>query len=185
MLRPVPSHSQSGATLIEVLVSVLILSLGMLSLSSMTAFAVQMPRLSGYRATAANIAASHIERIRANRLGFAGGEYATTSSYDGTFNPIIETPSCDYPNCDVSSLAAMDDAITKRAARAALPAGGVLTTCDPHPCTPNSMGNVWVVWQEPNTRGWLDPFSSDNCPLPVIASYDNPRPRCLYTRFKP
>jgi len=185
MRHPSPSRFESGATLIEVLVAVLILSLGMLSLSSMTALTVQMPKLSGYRATAANIASSHIERIRANRLGFAGGHYDTASSYDGTFNPIVAAPPCDYPHCDVSSLAEMDDATTKRAARVALPAGGVLTTCDPRPCNATSMGNVWIVWQEPKTRAWLDPFSSDNCPPSVTAAYANPRPRCLYARFKP
>lgn len=184
MFHPAPARPQSGATLIEVLVSIVILSLGMLSLSAMTAFTVQMPKLSGYRATAANIASSHIERVRANRLGFVGGEYATPSSYDGTFNPLPLHP-CEYPNCTVSSLAAMDDAVTKRAARIALPAGGVLTTCDPQPCAVNSMGNVWVMWQEPKARAWLDSLTSDNCPPPAIANLGEPRPRCLYARFKP
>lgn len=182
MRRPAPSRLESGATLVEVLVSVLILSLGMLSLSSMMAFTVQMPKLSGYRATAANIASSHIERMRANRAGFASGEYATTSSYDGSFSPRFPQP-CAYPDCTVSSLAIMDDAATKQWARSALPAGGVLTSCDPNPCTPNSMGNIWVMWQEPTTRAWLDPVSSDSCPPSVTAT--NPRPRCLYARFKP
>ena len=183
MRHPVPPRFQSGVTLIEVLISVLILSLGMLSLSSMTAFTVQMPKLSGYRATAANIASSHIERMRANRLGFVSGDYATASSYDGTFNPIAPL-ACDYPNCTVSSLAAMDDAVTKRAARAALPAGGVLTTCDPHPCTANSMGNIWIIWQEPKTRAFLDALSTDSCPAAVTAVHTDPRPRCRYPRFK-
>lgn len=184
MRPPAPPRLESGATLVEVLVSVLILSLGMLSLSSMMAFTVQMPKLSGYRATAANIAASHIERIRANRAGFASGDYATTSSYDGSFTPLSPT-ACAYPNCTVSSLAIMDDTTTKQWARSALPAGGVLTSCDPSPCTPNSMGNIWIMWQEPTTRAWLDPVSSDSCPLSVTAAFDNPRPRCLYARFKP
>ncbi|WP_055896347.1 type IV pilus modification protein PilV [Ramlibacter sp. Leaf400] len=180
MNRPKSGRAESGATLLEVLVSVLILSLGMLSLSSMMAFTVQMPKLSGYRATAATIASSHIERIRANRAGFLGGDYSTNSSYDGSFNPIVPQI-CDYPNCTATSLAMMDDAATKLAARETLPAGGVLTTCDPQPCTANSMGNIWVIWQEPATRAILDPSSSDNCPT----AYGNPRPRCLYARFKP
>lgn len=183
MKRPGSCRSDSGATLLEVLVSVLILSLGMLSLSSMMAFTVQMPKLSGYRATAANIASSHIERIRANRPAFLNGDYSTNSSYDGSFNPIFPQ-TCDFPNCTSTSLAVMDDAATKLAAREALPAGGVLTACDPHPCTPNSMGNIWVIWQEPAARAILDPSSSDNCPA-AVGAFNNPRPRCLYARFKP
>ena len=184
MRRPALSRVESGATLVEVLVSVLILSLGMLSLSGMMAYAVQMPKLSGYRAIAANIASSHVERIRANRAGFETNEYATASSYDGSFSPIT-LQSCAFPTCTVSSLAVMDDTATKRSTRLALPAGGILTTCDPQPCATNSMGNIWVMWQEPNTRGWLDPIFSDSCPAPVIAAFTNPRPRCLYLRFKP
>ena len=180
MRRPASFGFESGATLVEVLVSVLILSLGMLSLSSMMAFTVQMPKLSGYRATAANIAASHIERIRANRAGFANGDYATASSYDGSYSPLAPVP-CVYPTCTPSSLAMMDDTATKQWARSALPAGGVLTSCNPDPCTPDSMGNIWIIWQEPKVRAWIDPASSDSCPTPFV----NPRPRCLYARFKP
>ena len=176
--------AQAGATLIEVLVSVLILSVGMLSLGTMMAFTVQMPKLSGYRAMAANLASSHVERIRANRQGFWNGEYATASSYNGTFNAIPAVP-CAYPDCTVSSLAAMDDAETKRATRATLPAGGVLTTCDPQPCNDRSVGNLWIIWQEPDTRAVLDAASNDNCPAAVLSSYTSPRPRCLYVRFKP
>jgi type IV pilus assembly protein PilV len=177
------AQKEAGASLVEVLVSVLILSFGMLSLSSMMAFAVQLPKLSGYRATAANIASTHVEKIRANPQGFQGGEYSTASSYDGTFNEIT-LQSCLFPHCSVSSLALMDDAATKRAARVALPAGGILTTCDPHPCTENSLGNVWVMWQEPNARAVIDAASSDNCP-PAAAVFTDPTPRCLYVRFKP
>ena len=65
------SQFQMGSSLIEVLVAVVLLSLGMLSLGISLSFAVQMPRLSGYRATAINLAVSHIERIRANPGGFA------------------------------------------------------------------------------------------------------------------
>jgi type IV pilus assembly protein PilV len=184
MRRPAPTRFESGTTLVEVLVSVLILSLGMLSLSSMMAHAVQMPKLSGYRAIAANIAASHIERIRANRAGFESGDYDTASSYDASFAPIAAM-SCEYPDCTVSSLATMDDAATKQAARLSLPAGGVLTKCDPSPCTPNSMGDIWIMWQEPQSRAWFDPMSSDICHTSVTAAFPNPRPRCMYVRFKP
>ena len=178
MRRTTSPRIESGATLVEVLVSVLILSLGMLSLSSMMAFAVQMPKLSGYRATAANIASSHVERMRANRDGFLAGDYATPLSYDGSFAPLSPQP-CAYPTCTVSSLALMDDAATKQWARSVLPAGGVLTKCDPLPCTSASMGNIWIMWQEPKTRGWLDPTFSDSCPPEVTAAFVNPRPRCL------
>ncbi|WP_298928891.1 type IV pilus modification protein PilV [uncultured Ramlibacter sp.] len=174
---------EAGSSLIEVLIAILVLSFGMLGLSGMLAFAVQAPKLSGNRATAANLASSHVERIRANPAGFSGGNYAKPLTYDETFNSISVT-ACAYPNCTVSSLADMDHGETARAIRLALPAGGMLMSCDPSPCNETSYGNLWVIWQEPATSATLSGANSDNCPA-AVASFVNPVPRCLYVRFKP
>jgi len=181
-------HSQQGASLIEVLIAILILSFGMLALGAMLSLGVQLPKLAGYRATATHLASSHIERIRANPAEFQkpDGKYTVEPlSYDGTFNdiPLVD---CIYGECSPSTLATMDNAATQRAIRMSLPAGGMLVTCDVQsgPCSPASYGNIWVVWQHPNTFAALDPASSDNCPAQVIQTYTNPKPRCLYVRFK-
>ncbi len=55
-MRDKPMRQQSGASLIEILVTILILSFGMLALSGMMAYAVQMPKFSAYRATAVALA---------------------------------------------------------------------------------------------------------------------------------
>jgi type IV pilus assembly protein PilV len=110
---PINYRRQAGASLIEVLVAVLILSFGMLSLGAMLSFSVQMPKLSGYRTTATNIAADHIERIRANPGEFALGTYSSTLSYDGTFNAVA-LDNCTYPNCTSATVAAMHLAACRR-----------------------------------------------------------------------
>ena len=181
-------QNQAGASLIEVLVAILLLSFGMLALGAMMSFAVQAPKLSAYRATAANLASSHVERIRANPSGFGANSYAMAMSYDGTFfSPSTNLPAladCSYPNCTASTLAAMDNAATNRAVHIELPAGGMLLTCDTSPCTKASYGNLWILWQEPSTVAALG-ASSDNCPTSDAAwSALNPKPRCLYVRFK-
>lgn len=177
-------HLQKGASMIEVLVSIFILSFGMLALGAMLSFAVQMPKLSGYRSTATNLATAHVERIRANPKGFATDAYTSALSYDGTFAP-IDLNDCKYdPGCDESTLARMDNAATNQAARRALPAGGMILKCDTSPCVANSFGNLWIVWQQPDTYAAIDPKSSDNCPSEVTATYTDPKPRCLYVRFK-
>ena len=172
-----------GSSLIEVLVAVVLLSLGMLSLGISLSFAVQMPRLSGYRATAINLAASHIERIRANPGGFFHDAYRTALSYDGTSNDIALS-NCSYPSCTEASLASMDNAASQRAVRIQLPAGGMLVTCDNAPCGSDSYGNLWIVWQEPAGRSVLNAANSENCPDQVTKNFVNPMPRCLYMRFK-
>ena len=185
------NRHQQGTSLIEVLISVLILSLGMLALGAMLSFSVMMPKLSGYRASAINLASSHIERMRANpghitgsaAGGFNNGDYDKLS-YDGTFNE-IELTDCAYPACTESSLATMDNAASQRAVRIALPAGGMFMRRDNiSGATSLTVGNLWVVWQEPSTNATLNPSSSDNCPIEITSVYTNPKPRCLYVRFK-
>ena len=173
---------QTGALLIEVLVAMLLLSFGMLSLGAMLSFSVQMPKLSGYRALAVNLASSHIDRIRANPARF--DDYRTPLNETSWSFEEIESDDCHYPNCDATSLATMDDAATRRAVRIALPAGDVLVTCDTATCSKDSHGNVWIVWQDPKLNAALDPSSSDNCSAEVTKIYTEPKPRCIYVGFK-
>lgn len=203
MLRPMKPgfrFGQSGATLIEVLVAILILSFGMLSLGAMMSFAVQLPKLSGYRSTATNLASSYVDRIRANPIGFQGDQY--TADLNGASWSFADIPLgstvCAYPTCTASTLADMDKAATRRAIRRELPAGDMKMWCsDPTaptapttviPCTSATQGNLWIVWQEPSTNSLLG-ATSDDCPTDVNSTYTgyptSPTPaRCLYVRFK-
>lgn len=178
-------HHQAGASLIEVLVAILLLSFGMLALGSMLSFAVQLPKLSGYRATAAQLASSHIERMRANPNAFANNLYSAalheTSAW--SFTPITFTD-CTYPACTEASLATADIGATRQAVRRELPAGDMIMKCNPATCTKTSYGELWIVWQEPSTFAALNPSSSDNCPPEATTLYSSPAPRCLYVRFK-
>jgi type IV pilus assembly protein PilV len=181
-------YHQSGVSLIEVLVSTVILSFGMLAIGGMLAFAVQLPKLSTYRAIATMLAASHIENIRANRAGFANGDYQENLSYDGT-SSVPSADTCNYPGCLSGSagntLARMDTANLKRALRQALPAGGMrLTRANVGgAATSTTEGDLWIVWQEPSGFATLDAGGSDNCPTQVTSTYTDPKPRCLYIRF--
>lgn len=184
MHLPLLPRRQAGASLIEVLVAILVLSFGMLALGGMLAYAVQMPKLAGYRATAAHLASSHIERIRANRAGFIAGFYEAGLSFDNTTTS-LNLDTCTYPDCTVQTLADDDNAATNRAVRLELPAGGTLTLCNPAPCAEDSFGDLWVIWQEPATNAALLAADSDNCPALVTALNLTPAPRCLYLRFMP
>jgi len=184
---------QTGSSLIEVLVAILLLSFGMLSLGGMLAFAVQMPKLSANRATATILAAQYIERIRANpgssSGGYAGGDYVASGvgSYDGN-STIPALSDCTYATpCTETTLATMDKAFTNRELRKQLPAGGMVLTCNSTPCG-TDYAELWIIWNEPDTfaalaRGASN--ASDNCPSGITAAYTAPPfPRCLYVRFK-
>lgn len=186
MLMTKPSkRKQLGASLIEVLISILILSFGLLSMGGMMAAAVQLPKLAALRATATSIAANHIDRIRANPAGFAAGQYDENLSYDGTFSAPASAD-CTYPNCTLVSLATMDKAAVNRMLRQQLPAGGMRLERDTSGGTPSTTeGNLWIIWQEPGTLAAFNNIAnSDPCPSQVTSAFTNPAPRCLYMRFK-
>lgn len=174
---------QSGASLIEVLVAILVLSFGMLALGGMMAFAVQMPKLAAYRATATNLAASHIERMRANPAGFAAGNYSETMTFNATLPSVSP---CVYPACTPASIAALDKNDSNVAIKRELPLGGMRMTCT-GACT-GLDGDLWVIWQEPSTFATLDALNSDECPdpsaSPTFTAFTTPKPRCLRIRFK-
>lgn len=178
---------QAGTSLIEVLVAMLILSFGMLSLAAMTSFAIQMPKLSAYRAAAVNLASDQIDRMRANPAGFGNGGYDKPSSYDSSRAVLSmdEADACSYPNCDPTSLSALDGAAARIAVRAGLPAGGFLMQRDSKTGTAStSEGNLWIIWQEPESRAPVNSTTSDNCPVGPAPALAGPTPRCLYVRFK-
>jgi type IV pilus assembly protein PilV len=173
-----PLTRQSGVTLIEVLVSILILSFGILALGGMLAYAVQLPKLSGYRAAAATIAAGHIERMRANPVAFANGDYNVSSSY----NVSVALNNCTYPACSSTNMANMDTGITNVLLRQELPNGGMsVTRASAGGAFSNTAGDLWIIWDEPAGLATLDSAGSDNCPTSVTAT---PKPRCLYVRFE-
>lgn len=174
------THGQLGASLIEVLVAILLLSFGMLSLGGMLAYAVQMPKLAGNRAMAVALASGHIERMRSNVKGFTDGNYDENLSYNNTLN-LPSLSDCAYPDCTTMSLATMDTAYTNRLLRKELPAGGMRVERDT--ASGPTDGNLWIIWNEPATFAALNPTSSDNCPSQV-ADFVDPKPRCLYVRFK-
>lgn len=186
------NHHQSGASLIEVLVAVLLLSFGLLSLGSMLAFGVQLPKLAAYRANAAALAASHVDRIRANPAGFAADSYTAglneTSAW--SFSQIVISGSnCSFSGtqCTATTLASADTNEFRNAVRRDLPGGDILVKCSTASCATTSSGptygELWVIWQEPSTLATLA-SSSDNCPSAATTLYTTPTPRCLYIRFK-
>lgn len=193
-MRPTNLSRQAGASLLEVLVAILILSFGMLALSGMLAFSVQMPKMAAYRATATALAAGHIERMRANPQGFRNGSYAETMSYnDGSVLQPAQNVSalCNYPACSADTIAARDRHEAKYAIQKQLtPTGGMRVRCsgDPSPVCTDLDGDLWIIWQEPTTFATLDAATSDECPAatvtPTFTAFLSPKPRCLHVRFK-
>jgi len=168
-------NKQNGTSLIEVLIAMLLFSVGMLPVGLMLLQSVQMPKLAAHRATATLLASGHIERMRANPTA----DHRSDLNFDGSLTPLA-LADCAYPNCLEATLSAMDKAHTQKLAREQLPAGGLQVSCDATPCT---VGNLWVLWQEPGSPAALKTQNSDDCPAQVSERFAKSPPRCLYVRF--
>ncbi|WP_226666324.1 type IV pilus modification protein PilV [Microbulbifer aggregans] len=94
--------NQKGATLIEVLVSVLVLSVGLLGIAATQMMSLKNSNGSNQRYMATLATQEIIERMRANPSGLEQGAYDGTVSGAGTLSKDCTTV------CTVNELASMD-----------------------------------------------------------------------------
>ncbi len=186
------TRHQSGATLIEILVTVLILSIGLLAMGAMMSYATLMPKFSGNRSVAMSTATNMIERMRANPSTWNAAGTQTFSINDAystaTFSVTPGSTSlpsgstCSFPNCTQAAIATMDLALVQQQLNQQLsPAGLTIAVTNPPTSTE---GDLWVIWQEPSAYGSFSTAGSDNCPAAVKALNLTPAPRCVYLPFK-
>lgn len=72
---PLQRHRQGGLTLIEVLIALLVLSIGLLGFAGLQASSMQFNHSAQMRTTATNLAYDMADRMRANRTAAFGGSY--------------------------------------------------------------------------------------------------------------
>lgn len=85
-LRPIGSSARAmrGVTLVEVLVSMLIMALGMVSLAALQGFTLRYQLGSAQRAQLSGLLSDYAERVRANLLAAPGVPGAPANSYQLT-----------------------------------------------------------------------------------------------------
>ena len=178
-------RSLQGATLIEILVAVLILSFGLLAIGNMMAYAIQLPKVAGNRAVASTLAIELTERLRANAGAFTNEKYGVMT-YTGTAEipDVDNTKRCAYPTCTPDALAIQDLHDIHREIRMQLPSGGLFIE------KPGSGGDgrVFILWKEAASAGSLgksgELYAGDICPA-LVNTLAATAPRCLMVRFKP
>lgn len=145
-----------GVSLIEVLVSIVIASIGLLALAGVNAASMRYTKMSQYRATATQLASDMGERMRANKgiaspaSGFFNGDYDFTTDFAGqatkatlpTGNDLCNTAAI---SCTPAQIAALDLAQWRILVRDQLPEGSVFLM---RQSTQVAM-DLWVVWRDP------------------------------------
>lgn len=164
-MKPNFHRIQRGATLIEVLVAMVILSVALFGMAGLTSAALKYNQFSRMRATGLSLVTDYAERARANLAGFSGYAHAkaynasarTAASKDPT-SPrgacVVDTSNPASPvNTCGTAIAAYDQSqwLTNVANR--LPGGTAYVTADltAAPSGVNGlpatrMLNVWLIW---------------------------------------
>lgn len=153
-----------GFTMLEVLISMVIIAFGLLGVAGLQAFALKNNQSASFRSTAILLTADISDRMRANYIAAAEGSYnqPSTSAYTTAVGACVSTA-----GCTPQQLAANDLFEWQARVAATLPAGVGIVCLDgtPNdgdvPGTPlcnESGGNVlnYVVkiwWQDNRNRG--------------------------------
>lgn len=129
------SLATSGFTLIEVLIALVVLSLGMLGIASLYTQALGAGRATQYRSQATNLMADIADRIRVNRLGQAA--YAGAAADNG----------CDgAADCTPAEMAAHDLFLWNQQVESLLPSGEWNIDLDPSTLPPTY--TIQLSWEE-------------------------------------
>ena len=152
---------QLGFSLIEVLIALIVMSVGMLGIAGLYVQSLQAGRTSMFRHQAVALAGDVADRIRANPT--AGAAYTDNTGADN---------SCVNANvdCDAASMALHDVFLWKQQAGESLPGsaatgGGDVTVAFDNAVTP-PLYTITVSWEEPGITA-LDAAPSYVVTIPV------------------
>ena len=144
---------QRGFSLIEVLVALIIMSVGMLGIAVLYVQGLQAGRTSLFRHNAVTLASDVADRIRANPTA-----EATYADEDGADNSCVG----EGTDCDATQMAMHDIFVWKQEAAANLPAGDVTVAVN-NGITPIEY-TITIDWTEPGAS----PAPSYTITVPVL-----------------
>lgn len=105
------THRAKGFTLIEVLVSVVVFSIGLIGLASLQTLSLKHNNTSYLRSQAILLAQDMADRMRANSLAVANGDYNLGNDVKLTTDPGFDCTEGSYPSgttCDFQAIAQAD-----------------------------------------------------------------------------
>ncbi len=185
-------HKQDGSSLIEILISILIISLGMMAVAGMQAYSVAAQKNALYRSIASSMANELAEIIRLNQTGLNAGNY-NIALMSATAAGVPNLTACpgvanagvnpaEYPFCNsAANLAAYDITSFQRRVRNSLPVGGVEVVANIAVAPAQSTADIWITWLEPGVLAAAE-GNADNCSAAARALAT--LPRCFYMRVQ-
>lgn len=176
-----PQKSAKGATLIEVLVAVFLLTVGLLAMAALTTSATGYNKLSQLRGTATMLANDYAEQARANLRAFDVDYYkmSSTPSKPATDLPDASSTFSSPGGLSEAKLVAQWDRYNwSQNLQNRLPAGDARVTTKTAIVGESAVRvmEIWIKWKEPGTGFDVtgsSPFAQ--CPIGTDSSYS-----CLY-----
>lgn len=172
MRAPSSVSSQGGSSLVEVLVAMLLMSFGVLAMTSLQAHGLQHSHTTDTRARATLLGHDLADRMRANTS--PDGDWsayeltALAQSSDSSFAP---PNTCEGSTpCAFAEMAARDLVQWQQQLAHGLPRGrGLVRSVGSH-------ADIWVLWEDPDEAGAQ---AHDLCPAGLVMALHT---RCLYLR---
>lgn len=144
MTLPRPSATQRGFTLFEVLIAIVVLSIGLLGLAALQAVAFRNNNRAYLRTQAVAQVYDLTDRMRANIPGLQAGGYDTL----GQSGTIPADPGCITTGCTPAQMATYDAYAWNTENRALLPQGfGTVTPLG------NGVYQITVQWNDGVSKG--------------------------------
>ena len=173
----------AGASLLEVLIAILIMSFGLLALGGLTAAVQQYVKMAQFQSIGMHLGSELGERMRANVRAFQAGSYNKMAAYS---TAAVTAPPCLASPCTVAEVAAIDLANWTNELRARLPGGDAFVRRD----SVNPLAvDVWILWIDPDLQiganEKLEVVGANDCPAAAISGIaaGAPTPRCMYYRI--
>lgn len=191
-----PTARQRGATLIEILVSVLVIALGLLTMASVQSNSVKFQKTSEFRAIATLLASDLADRMRANQPGAVAQSYAVES---GSFSEGLLTADNEgapqacgtivggalYLPCNEQQMAAQDLFEWRSRLRASLPNAAVHVS--QYDAAQRAV-ELWIAWVDAadnDSGGDSKAARSAECPPAKVwaaAAKDPTEFHCVFLR---
>ncbi len=174
--------NQRGATLIEVLVAVFLLTVGLLAMAALSVNATTYSKMAQIRGTATMLVNDYSERAKANLVGFDRAQYQKVSKFNSTLPSAPSACSVNDTGPDAADcIAAFDQAEWLREIASRLPQGSAyVETSQP---AKGDRGvrtmNIWISWKEQDSSIALMNTSPVACPTQGTPSSGT---RCLFFR---
>jgi type IV pilus assembly protein PilV len=183
---------QRGVSMIEVLVSLFIVSLSVLALAGLVSASARFGKSGESRAVAALLAADLADRLRANPAGVDGHAYDWTPGAYPTRIPMPQPPGrlesgCTaQAACTPAEIAAIDLYRWRQRLYYSLPGGyGYVQVRNGGDASSAPVVDVWVAWSDATSLAYGETLAARECPAAFGAPGAAGTPRCLYLEVGP